>query len=121
MNMPFGQTMLTSEVEGPSNTASLTYGNGYDICGPLTYSVVNDIDVVVNESWLEFYFDTVQNQADILFFSLFSEPEGTVHTISLQVKAEMIDYPSARPAYIPFRLRYRGCFYDAFTASPVNP
>ena len=87
MYMPFGQTFLTSQVSGPSDTASLTYGNGFNICGPLTYTIVNDVDNVFNKSWLEFDYDVVTNQEDTLYINLISEPEGTIHDKELFVKA----------------------------------
>ena len=104
--------MLSQQVSGPTDTASLTYGNGYNICGPMTYSLINKVDDVVNESWIEFEFVSILNQADKLFFNVISEPEGTRHDESLRLKAELVDYPSALPAFIPIRLRYYGCFYD---------
>ena len=120
MIMPIGETLLTSIVSGPSDTASLTYGNGFDICGPLSYSLVDSLDNVVNLSWLEFYYDIETDLSDTLYINLISEPEGTIHKTSLQVKAELDNYPMSTPAYITFNVRYRGCFYDAFTASPIR-
>lgn len=37
MSVPFELTLLNLKYDGPSNSASVTYGNGFDKCGPLTY------------------------------------------------------------------------------------
>ena len=37
MNVPGGQTLVDLIFEGPKDTASVIYGNGYDRCGDLTY------------------------------------------------------------------------------------
>jgi len=37
--VPDGRTESSVELLGPSNAASITYGNGYDKCGPLTFSL----------------------------------------------------------------------------------
>ena len=41
--IPEGQTSLAYTYEGPSDSVSEQYGNGYDICGSLTY-VITDLD-----------------------------------------------------------------------------
>lgn len=121
MLIRFGATLLSQEVSGPTDTASLTYGNGYDICGPMKYSVLNNLDDVLNESWFDFEYLSFPSQSDKLSLTLKSEPEGSEHNAVLRVKAELADYPSAKPAYIPFNVKYRGCFYDDFTASYPIP
>ena len=35
-----GLTETFVTYQGPSDTASIKYGNGYDLCGPLTYTIV---------------------------------------------------------------------------------
>ena len=39
--------------------------------------VIDELDDIVNESFLKFEFVSVNNQADTLNFDLISEPEGT--------------------------------------------
>ena len=37
MEVPTGETLLDLAYAGPTDSASVTYGNGYDKCGNLTY------------------------------------------------------------------------------------
>lgn len=54
MLIRYGQTQLSQEVSGPTDTASLQFGNGYDICGPMMYTLIDELDDEVKESWMEF-------------------------------------------------------------------
>ena len=42
MVVPNGQTLLDLTYNGPTDSASVTYGNGYDKCGNLTYIWFDD-------------------------------------------------------------------------------
>lgn len=59
MFMPSGQTLLSTQISGPSDSASLEYGNGFDKCGLLNYSVVDGSDTLVNTLWLDMDFTSV--------------------------------------------------------------
>ena len=77
MFMPFGQTMLTSQISGPSNIASLDYGNGFDKCGPLEYSIIGPSGVrVFQRPWLSLESDIISSQSDKIYINLLSEPDG---------------------------------------------
>ena len=41
MDVPFGDEFVTKEYDGPTDSISTIYGNGYDKCGPRKYSLLN--------------------------------------------------------------------------------
>ena len=43
LEVPIGQTLISLDFNGPTDSASVTYGNGYDKCGPLTYQITDSI------------------------------------------------------------------------------
>ena len=113
--------MLSTQISGPSDSASLEYGNGFDKCGPLTYTVVDGSDNVINRLWLDMDFTQVINQADKVQITLLSEPDGVENSADLYLKAELVNYPTSEPALIPFRVTYRGCWFSSFRSTPIAP
>jgi len=41
LSVPPGLTSSYIELKGPKNSVSEIYGNGYDLCGPITYTVLD--------------------------------------------------------------------------------
>lgn len=41
MAVPEGKNLIKEIYGGPTNSMSVTYGNGYDRCGPLKYSFLS--------------------------------------------------------------------------------
>lgn len=97
--------------EGPTNSMSVIYGNGYDKCGPLRYSYfqlggTNDFSISV------FQTDTILNvgYADDFSMNLASERTGTTMTANATLFIDLELYPSSTPATFQVNLTYRECF-----------
>ena len=119
MTMPKGQTLLTAEYGGPSDSASLLYGNGYDKCGPIKYMITDPQGFEFSRPWLQFEYDTEVNAQDAVFINVISEPDGALYVFDLLFKAELERYPSSEAYVAQFSIAIRGCFFEKFTARRI--
>lgn len=52
MAIPLGYTSGSQQLVGPSDSASVSICNCYDLCGPMSYEVYDAEEKVLNASWL---------------------------------------------------------------------
>lgn len=94
---------MTTQMSGPSDSASLEYGNGYNMCGPLDYTLLdpgnND---VFYKQWLNLSVEELAGEADKIYINLISEPQGVTKSVLLRLKVSLENYSGAQAAYIPF-------------------
>lgn len=90
MNMPIGQTLMTTQVSGPSDSASLKYGNGFNKCGPLSYTILDADDRdMLHKLWLDLSIDEMPGEADKIYINLISEPRGSTQSVDLRLKVSL--------------------------------
>ena len=112
--VPEGQSQIELVYNGPTNSASAKYGNGYDLCGKLTYTLLNANGQEFSDERLSFNQTLSLNEADLLSFKLESEEYGTELTDTMILKIRLQDYPSSVPATFPIKLVNRECFPGDF-------
>lgn len=120
MRVPLGLTVLTNSYTGPKDSVSATYGNGYDKCGALQYTI---LDEEGNEFISSFFgANTVQNAnfADSFDLTLNSDATGNVNKASFKLKIGLEDYPEAISAFFDVNLYYRECFPTEFMANDLE-
>ena len=107
-------------LSGPTDSISVYYGNGYDICGDLTYTLDGTNELI--DQYFTFTETVNTNAVDTLTFSLKSSPESTYNTVSyfMLLTVSLQSYPSATSATIPVKFDYRECAganfaFDQFT------
>jgi len=87
---------MTAVYGSPTDVASLTYGNGYDKCGPLSYTLLNeDGTKQVRPSWLNFEYDVRTNDQDDIYINLLAEPTGITTEVTLQLEIRLSNYRDA--------------------------
>lgn len=96
MQVLLGDTSVTAVYGSPTDAASLTYGNGYDKCGPLSYTLFNeDGTKQVRPSWLIFEYEMRTNDQDDIFINLLAEPTGVTTEITYQLEIGLRNYRDA--------------------------
>lgn len=82
---------------GPTNSVSVTFGNGFDACGPIAYSILNE-DRTARATTSKFYLrsTTNMNLGDEITLKVVSAAgNGPVLTENLTIKLSMRDVPRA--------------------------
>jgi len=95
---------------GPTDSVSVTYGNGYDRCGNLTYKWFDAGGDVFENSYFSSNFTIVDRGADNLQQNLTSTATGTTLYDYLTLVVSLKDYPASTPATFKVKLEYRECF-----------
>ena len=94
----------------------MKYGNGYDLCGPRNYTLLNEDGSLYKVRGAAFSFDVTDSHkflnADELLINLTSYKHGPLINEDMLVSVNLIDYPDRPFVYKPIRLQYRECCPD---------
>ena len=119
--VPLGQFKEEVSYVGPTDSTSVTYGNGYDRCGNLEYIFLDENGVDLFDLAVFDQTSTiVDNLADSFDLKLQSEPIGTDLEAKFTLVISLLDYPSSIPATFEVTLFYRECFPNAFLGPEVS-
>ena len=119
--MPVGEELLELIYFGPTDSTSIIYGNGYDKCGPLRYSYIDQDEA---EFTLPVFFANEtfnENFADDLALNVTSNATGTTLTANATLVIDLEQYPLSTPATFALNITYRECFPDNFIRPEVEP
>ena len=109
LSVPEESSSATLSFNGPTNSVSVTFGNGFDICGDLDYtlSVTNEF----TDEYMVFNPVVASGSVDALGFDLESSVfAGIVIPYEIELVATLTDFPTAPSAVIPVTFYYRECF-----------
>lgn len=123
--VPLGSSKQEESLAGPSDSISQTFGNGFDICGPLKYEffyAASGAPLASNHP--NFSFSVTANRpysADDFSMKLISEPYGLQITERLRLRVSLTDYTaSSTPAIFETTLVFRECVPRSFEAPTVE-
>lgn len=101
----FSNTVITQN--GPTDSVSVEYGNGYDICGELEYTLRGTNSYT--DKYMTFSKTVNEDAVDLLTFGLKSFPTGTFILYKMTLEVFLKNYPTATSAFIPVTFKYREC------------
>lgn len=84
------------------------HGNGYDLCGPLEYSLTGTNKYT--DQYLVFKSVSVADNADVLKFIAQSYSTGKIIMYDMFLTAKLVNFPTSTPAVIPVTFNYRECY-----------
>ena len=120
LTVPQNKTVWQYDYKGPTNSMSALYGNGYDKCGPLKYSFLDEAGEKFELMNLSNYTMAGFNDADDLNFELKSFKNGADRYANFTMKVELIGYPTSYPYYQLVNITYRECFPEDFTGPEIK-
>ena len=120
LSVKINKSVLNVNYTGPTDSASVTYGNGYDKCGNLTYSWLNLTSLPFENENFSYNSTVIDREADTFWQNLTSFPTGTTLYDYFTLKMELVDYPTSMPAIFPVMLTYRECFPYDFKGPKIN-
>ena len=86
----------------------MKYGNGYDLCGPRNYTLLNEDGSLYKVRGAAFSFDVTDSQklqnADVLVINLTSYERGPLINEDMLVSVDLIDYPERPSVFKPISL-----------------
>ena len=118
--VPINKTEWDWTYEGPTNSMSLIYGNGYDKCGPLKYSFLDDAGLPFSLFALSNYTSFGYNKPDNLTFNIQSYRSGYDLKANFTLKVELSSYPTSYPYYQTVEVTYRECYPEDFSGPEVE-
>jgi len=118
--VPGGQTLIALNYTGPTDSISVTYGNGYDKCGNLTYEWFDKRGELFVNPYFSSNFTIADRVADHIFQNLTSTATGTTLYDYFTLVVSLVEYPTATPAAFQVRLQYRECFPFNFKGPKIN-
>lgn len=120
MAVTLGEKRESWTYDGPTNTISDVYGNGYNKCGPIKYTFLDDFGEEFSHPL--FSNTTVRNVgfADSVTFTLESFPSGLDLQVNFTLKSELSSYPMSTPYYQDISLTYRECYPENFEGPFVS-
>lgn len=118
LDVPLNKEIQEMAYKGPTDSMSVTYGNGFNRCGPLRYNYkpLNGnqiVDVFSNEAT-----HFINNQDDF-FMRLASYNKGTTVTANATLTIDLEWYPSSTPAFLQVNMTYRECMPQDFSGPEV--
>lgn len=120
MTVAPGQTLLELLSDGPTDSASVTYGNGYDKCGNLTYIWLDRSSNNFETKWFSYNSTVEIDSVDQISMVLSSESSGTVIKDYVTLITKLEEYPSATPAIFDLVLSYRECYPHDFSGPEIG-
>lgn len=114
MAVTLGKDEESWTYQGPTNKISDVYGNGYDKCGPIRYSFLDEFGAEFQHPL--FSNQTVRNSgyADEVIFTLDSFPTGLDLSVNFTLMSELSMYPTSTPYLQEIMLTYRECYPENF-------
>jgi len=97
MAVPLGSTILQMNYSGPTDSVSVKYGNGYDKCGPLTCTLLNDAGIPFSLQVFSSSFVAITDRADEISLTLESFADGSVKVANFTMEIKLSEYPKATP------------------------
>jgi len=84
-----GQTKNQLKIDGPSNSISLLYGNGFDRCGPLKYVLLDNSGLPFVNSQFSLDVKSVTDAHDDVSLTLNSYPSGLDVTLNFKLEVSL--------------------------------
>ena len=97
IEVPQNEEIIQVNYAGPTDSASLSYGNGYDKCGPIKYTLLDELDQPFSLANFGNSIVSVIDNADSLNFELQSFAEGEIKVANFTVLMQLEDYPESTP------------------------
>ena len=120
LEIPFGQTETSYIQKAPKNSASAQYGNGYDLCGPYQYKILNlNKERVESEHFAISAKTDLVNGDDIKLVVSSKYSDGPLIKKDFYVEISYRDYPRQKSLVWPITIQYRECKVESFTASKI--
>jgi hypothetical protein len=107
LSVPPGLSRTVITLNGPTDSVSVAFGNGYDICGELEYTLSGTN--FYTEKYMKFSKTLNEDSVDFLTFGLDSFPTGTFIIYKMTLEVSLKNYPTATSALIPVTFKYREC------------
>lgn len=99
----FRVTPVSQTIAGPSNTISVSLGNGFDLCGSLKYELqLQATGTRYEPTWLGYGVQQIGSAADVISFSVQTDDPDNVGVYNLQLHVSLVNYPSSTPLIVPF-------------------
>lgn len=111
IGVPLGEKENSVTLTGPRNSVSLFHGNGYDLCGPLTYELIdatNSRSTTSQNFEIKVLTDLVDGDKVTLTVTSDSV-KGPLITKKFFIKVSLKQYRSASAIQIPISISYREC------------
>ena len=106
---------------GTTDSQSLVYGNGYDICGTRSYKILDkDENVYDSAGIFDFEIITSTGAADQMSFTVYNYPGGYEFTDTLYMQVSLPDYGDISTSLVPFEVKYHTCRPDQFSLSNIE-
>jgi len=117
-NRVFEQTVDVETYSGPKDSASITYGNGYDACGERTYGITDASGNLITAEYISVSStsNTPGGTADNLTFRVQTDQRRYVGTHDIYLRVGLKEHPLATPALLPFKVTIYECILTSFIA-----
>lgn len=108
LQVTFGKTSEVMTFDGPTDSVSNLFGNGYDRCGDLKYEITAGTSNYT-DAFMDFTPTVNTDAKDDLTFKVVSFATGDYVSYEMVLTVSLVDYPTATPAMLPLFLNYREC------------
>ena len=120
LTVPAGQAQEVRLVQGPRDSVSLMYGNGYDRCGKRSYVIYReDGTPYMDDAFTIYHYGKDSNGADLIALSLLSSTQGPLLTQKMRVDVYLNDYQERTKIQYPMTLEYRECYASRFEGASI--
>ena len=107
--VPLGMDILEQTIDGPTDSISSLYGNGYDRCGPRSYSLIDTDGENYSLNVFSREITHGNGAPDQITFNLSSSKDGEILTSNFTLVIGLQLYPEAEPFSALVNLEYRIC------------
>ena len=118
--IPKGETYRQQVFSGPTDSVSLKYGNGYDMCGPRSYTILTPLGGVNTLQQLYLNVFASAKTADSLKMTMTTLEQGKEYTLEMTLRIGLADYPEAKSFDAPFKITHRMCWPDRFRVPRIE-
>ena len=104
---------------GPTDSTSIVYGNGYDTCGPYTYTIEDIYGDETDIPELRYEVNPVTNNMDTFELTLETLLNGDEVQVPLKLRIKLTNFPFSTDAVFDFTAIYKACTPTNFVAQPL--
>ena len=103
--------------QSPTNSISLLYGDGYDLCGSLAYTIM---DKTGRRPHLTSNVRVISSGANMFDVVIYSEQEGIEVSLDLMLRVSLLSHKQALAAIVPLQVTYRECEVKEFLPPSIE-
>ena len=97
IEVPLNEEIIQVNYAGPTDSTSLQYGNGYDKCGPIKYTIFDITGQPLDLANFANSIVSVTDNSDSLDFELQSYAEGEIRFENFVILMQLEEYPESTP------------------------